>query len=81
MESILKRRGEDQVISKLIKMWPLVAAVIGGIVSFSILRYRVDEHEVRIVKIERSMQDIDSIKSNTDILLRELVGTGRRRRD
>lgn len=73
MEGVFKRRDDDQIISRLVNLWPLAAAIVSGIVCVSLLKFRVDNHEERMIKIERSVEELQGIKSNTQLLVDVLV--------
>lgn len=64
------RRDADSTVSKLMNLWPLIVALVSMIAMATTIKNRVDDHEARIGRLENSM---DSIKTNTDRLVDELL--------
>lgn len=85
MDAALRRREDgnrdDLIITRLVRLWPLAAAVVAGIVSLSVLKYRVENHEVRIVQVEKNVEELRAIKANTDLLVEHLIRPSRGRGD
>ena len=73
MEATLKRRSEDQILNRMISLWPLIAAIVGGVASMSIIKYQVNNPEGRIMKVEKDVEELKAIKSNVDLLVDVLV--------
>lgn len=76
----LTRRSDDQIISKIVKFWPLVAAIVGIIVTIYLTKDRVENHEVRIVQVEKDVKDLQVIKANTELLVDYIIKGRRGRR-
>jgi hypothetical protein len=64
------RRNGDRFIHKLINLWPLIIALISVIAMATTVKNKVDDHENRISKLERSME---RVADNTDRLVTELL--------
>lgn len=70
---VIERRSDDSWIGKLASLWPILLTLLGGLVagitSYVSLRYQVQDHDVRITRIENSIGKIDDIKEDTEKLL------------
>lgn len=75
----MKRRHDDQTLNKIIKFWPLLVFIIGGIVTVAVMQNKVDNHEVRITNVESDIKDLQKVKANTDLLVEVLINRRSRR--
>lgn len=79
------RRNGDGFIGKVIKLWPIFLAIVSVTVMATTHGIRLDDqskaiqdHETRLRSLESTMADV---KSDTHILVRELVDRKHHRED
>lgn len=71
------RRLDDTVISKLVKLWPLILSFIVFVAAAATIKAKVENnetqinnHEERIIRLET---DMTRVRDNTDLLVERLI--------
>lgn len=67
-----KRRHEDRLIPKLLKLWPVILTMVTLIFTAATIKAKVEDHESRIARLEIAFNDLNLIKNNTDQILRKV---------
>lgn len=71
------RRLDDTVISKLVKLWPLILSFIVFVAAAATIKAKVENNETRInsheERIIRLETDMTRVRDNTDLLVERLI--------
>lgn len=68
----MNKRFDDTIIWKIIKLWPILLALIMASIAYGTIKNTVEEHSLRLIKLEEIIFQIPEIKTDIKHILKHL---------